>query len=300
MNSSAFEKVLLSAILASCTVFSVLMVAFIPRRPEPITIEPPDRIESTEDINQRDVVIRHIGMSILLSVGAGITTAELLRKWGRSREAALSGPQGFSAQAMLQAVAPNLAPSLTLAGDGFTASLNSMTEPDHRSADQHEFHQPNVAVIAPDRADGLEQAELPLFLFQPSSVPLQSEDVNWFQPFLPDVAPFDSSADSPLQTADSQSPLSLLTSREQYKTCRIALPQVPERVFAILFGGQYYRFVRLTHDREQALHIAQRLEQRSEPAIVTKMGDRYALWSLEPDVHSEALDSETARLTSVV
>ncbi|MBW4468894.1 MAG: hypothetical protein KME45_00635 [Stenomitos rutilans HA7619-LM2] len=298
MNSSAFEKVLLSAILTSCTVFSVSMVAFIPRRPQPITVEPPDRIESTEQINQRDVVIRHIGMSIVISVGTGITTAELLRKWGRSREASLSGQQGFSAQAMLQAVAPNLAPDLALAGDGFTTSLKSMTEADHWSVEQQELHQQAVAVMAPDRADGLEQPELPLFLFQPSAVPLQSEDVNWFQPFLPDVAPLDSVPDSPLETIDEQSTASrLLSSREQYQTCRIASPNASERVLAILFDEQYYRFVKLTSDRTQALRIAQRVDQRGEATVITAMGDRYAIWSLEPEAHPAAIDSEMALST---
>ncbi|MBW4691128.1 MAG: hypothetical protein KME27_05100 [Lyngbya sp. HA4199-MV5] len=299
MNSSAFEKVLLFAVLTSCTVFSVLMAAFIPRRPEPITIEPPNRIESTEDINQRDVVIRHIGLSIVVSVGAGITTAELLRKWGRSREASLLGRQGFSAQAMLQAVAPNLTPDLALAGDGVTASLHSTTETARWSVEQPEFRPQAVAVMAPDRGDGLEQPELPLFLFQPSSVPLQSEDVNWFQPFLPDMTPFDASSSSPRQMDDWQASPLLLTSREQYQTCRIALPKVPERMLAILFDEQYYRFVRLTSDRDQALRMAQRLNQRSETAVVTEVGDRYALWALEPEAHPEAIDSDTALLASM-
>lgn len=292
MNSSAFEKVLLSAILTSCTVFSVLMVAFIPRRPEPITIDPPDRIESTEDINQRDVVIRHIGMSIVVSVGAGITTAELLRKWGRSREASLLGQQGFSAQAMLQAVAPSLAPDLALAGDGFATSLESMTETVDWSVDRPEPQQQGSAVMAPDRADGLEQPELPLFLFQPSSVPLQSEDVNWFQPFLSEETSLGSLSASPLPSIgwQSASPL-VLSLREQYETCRVSLPDVTERVLAILFDGQYYRFVKLANDREQALRVAQRLDQRGETTVITDLGDRYAIWALEPDAHPEPIDA---------
>jgi len=283
MNSSAFEKVLLSAILTSCAVFSVLMVAFIPRRPEPITIDSPDRIESAEDINQRDVVIRHIGMSIVVSVGAGITTAELIRKWGRSREAALEG-QLFSAQAMLQAVAM---PDFALPGDGFTASLNDMTGNGIVLDDRLEFRKQAVSVLEPDREKASEQPELPLFLFQPS-VPLPSEDVNWFLPLQPDIASLEASPEPRVQGADWQLMLqAVLASREQYQTCRISLPETSDRVLAILFDGQYYRFVKVVVDREQALRLAVRLEQRGEPAVLTDIGDRYAVWALEPAADPE-------------
>jgi hypothetical protein len=285
MNSSAFEKVLLSAILTSCTVFSVLMVAFIPRRPEPITIEPLDRLESTENINQRDVMIRHIGMSIVVSVGAGITTAELIRKWGRSREARLEGQQGFSAQAMLQAVAPNFAPDLALPGDGFTASLGGITEP-AGTADRLEFHKPAVSVLAPDRSAESEQPDLPLFLFQPSA-PLQSEDINWFQPLQPDAS-VEASAELRLQGEEWRPTLqAVLASRGQYQTCRISVPELAERVLAILFDGQHYRFIKLVGDREQAFRLAVRLDQRGEPAVITDMDERYAVWALEPAASPE-------------
>lgn len=291
MNSSAFEKVLLSAILTSCTVFSVLMVAFIPRRPEPIAIDPLDHIESAEAVNQRDVVIRHIGMSIVVSVGAGITTAELIRKQGRSREIA-EGRRGFSAQAMLQAVAPNLTPDLALPGDGFTASLNGIID-SSASYEPQAFHQRTVTELAADRADRLEQAELPLFLFQPSTVPLQSENVNWFQPFEPDAASLDPSPQPPLDAVGWQSTSQLvLSSHDQYHTCRISLPGVSERVLAILFDGQYYRFVKLTRDREQALRLAARRDQQGEVAVITADRDRYAVWSLEPEACLEVAMGE--------
>ena len=174
--------------LTSCAMFSVLMVGFIPRRAEPITIDLPDRIESTEDINHRDVVIRHIGMSIVVSVGTGITTAELIRKWGRSREAALEGLEA--------------SPKLRL------------------------------------------------------------------------------------QVADWQ-PASLLAAHEQYQTCRITLPDAPERVLAIFLGGQYYRFVKRVVDRNQAFRLVERLDQRGEPAVITETGEHYAVWALAPEACSE-------------
>ena len=281
MNSSVFEKVLLSAILTSCTVFSVLMVAFIPRRPEPITIDPFDRIEATEDVNHRDGVIRHIGMSIVVSVGAGITTAELIRKWGRSRESASGERQVFSAQAMLQAVTM---PDLALPVDGFTASLSGMTGNGIVSDERTESPKQAVAVLEPDRAGTSEQPELPLFLFQ-RSTPQLTETVNWFLPTSTDdrVLLEASPQDGP-QVAHWQptEPL-ILASREQYQTCRICVADAPEHLLAILFEGQYYRFVKVMADSEQALSVAARLDQRGESTVITSADDRFAVWELAPD-----------------
>lgn len=289
MNSSAFEKVLLCAILTSCSVFSVLMVAFIPRRPQPITIDPPDHIESTEDINHRDLVIRHIGMSIVVSVGAGITTAELMRKRGQSRETA-KGKQVFSAQAMLQAVAPNFAPELALPGDGFTASLSHITADDSAHFEPRAFHQQAAGALTGKQGSVLGQSELAPFLFQ-QTVPLQSEDINWFLPLQPDTPSLELRLDAPLQETDWQ-PTShlILASHEHYQTCRISLPDVPERVLAICFNEQYYRFVKLIMEEGQALHLAAKLDQRGETAIVTQVDDRYAVWAMEPEACPEAIE----------
>ncbi|XGW00092.1 MAG: hypothetical protein ACAF41_14295 [Leptolyngbya sp. BL-A-14] len=289
MNSSAFEKVLLCAILTSCTVFSVLMVAFIPRRPQPITIDPPDRLESTEDINHRDLVIRHIGMSIVVSVGAGITTAELIRKRGQWRETA-KGKQVFSAQAMLQAVAPNFAPELALPGDGFTASLRDITTDDSARFEPQAFHQQTAGAVTGKPVSALDQPELAPFLFQPTA-PLQSEDINWFLPLQSDTPSAELALDAPLQETDWQ-PTShlILASHEQYQTCRISLPDVPERVLAICFDEQYYRFVKLVTEEEQALHMATKLDQRGETTIVTQVDDRYAVWAMDPEACPEAIE----------
>jgi hypothetical protein len=279
MNSSVFEKVLLSAILTSCTVFSVLMVGFIPRRSEPITIDPFDRIEAAEDINHRDGVIRHIGMSIVLSVGAGLTTAEMIRKWGRSREA--SGERRvFSAQAMLQAVAM---PDLALPVDGFAASFGSMTGTGIVLDDRTEASKQAVAVLEPDRLGTSEQPGLPLFLFQRSTPPL-TETVNWFLPTSTESVLLETSPKERLQVADWQpTEHPLLTSREQYQTCRVYLTEASECLLAIQFEGQYYRFVKVATDREQALNVAARLDQRGEHTLITSADDRYAVWELAPE-----------------
>ena len=291
MNSSAFEKVLLSAILTSCTVFSVSMVAFTPRRPEPITIEPTDRIEASEDINHRDSVIRHIGMSIVLSVGAGITTAEMIRKWGRSRDDA-ERRQGFSAQAMLQAVTM---PDLALPADGFTASFSDIRG--NGIDEWTDAHKHAATVLESDRTGTAEPSALPLFLFQ-RATPQPLETVNWFLP-TPDDGALSGNTfleaspikERTLEDWQPSAPL-LLATREQYQTCRVFLADAPERLLAILFEGDYYRFVKIAPDREQALSIAARLDQRGESTVITSTDDRYAVWVLAPDAYPETIATD--------
>ncbi|MBW4581958.1 MAG: hypothetical protein KME42_20525 [Tildeniella nuda ZEHNDER 1965/U140] len=288
MNSSVFGKVLLSAVLTSCAVFSVLTLAFLPRQAEPILAESTTG-ESTEDINHRDVVIRHIGISIVVSVGAGITTAELLRKWRRSRTVVPEGRQILSAQAILQAVNP---PDMALAVNGLTASPLSLTDNGEMPTDRLEFQPPAIPALESDRDVDWENTALPLSLFQPL-VALPTEDVNWF-PLI--------SSNSTLSTASEQMPAVdssltshlLLASREQYQTCRIHRTELPERLFAILFEDQYYRFVKVVSSREQALGIVTRLKQRGEPAVMTHNEERYAVWALVPDACPETPTSSDA------
>lgn len=279
MNSSVFEKVLLSAILTSCTVFSVLTLAFLPHPAEPLLNESIEG-ESIEDINHRNVIIRHIGMSIALSVGAGIATAELIRKRGRLRAVAPDGRQVLSAQSTLQAVE---LPDMAIAAKGLAASLQGLTN-GMLSVDQPEFQTHTIPVLESDRDTDWEDAALPLSLFQPS-VSLPTESVNWFP-----LTQLDNAMPTPselMQTADRPQTWQPMVSREQYQTCRIHRLNSPERLFAILFEGQYYRFVKIAIDHKQALSIAARLNQRSEPAMITHTEERCVVWALVPDACPE-------------
>ena len=278
MNGSSFEKVLLSSILTSCAVFSVLTVALVPRRADPVLTEPTG-VESIEDVNHRDVVIRHIGLSIVLSVGAGITTAELMRKWKQSRTVAPDGRQVLSAQPTLQAVDM---PDMTLAVNGLTDSFRGLV-------DRLESQSHAKSFLDADRDRDWDNAALPDSLFASPKQRL-TEDTNWFLP-----AQTNSLSPAPLLELNSHTTdwaptwHPILASREQYETCRIYRSDAPERLFAILFDGEHYRFVKTATDREQALKIANRLDQRGEPAVITHDEERYTVWALESDAHMEAM-----------
>ena len=279
MNSSVFEKVLLSAIFTSCTVFSVLTLAFLPHRAEP-PLNESIAGESIEDINHRNVIIRHIGMSIALSVGAGITTAELIRKRRRLRAIAPDGRQVLSAQSTLQAVD---LPDMAIDVNGRAASLQVLTN-GMSSVDRPEFQTHATPVLESDQDTDWEDTALPPSLFQPS-VSLPTEAVNWFPlTQLDDALP---TLLELMQTADWSRTGRLIVSREQYQTCRIRQLNAPERLFAILFEGQYYRFVKVAIDHKQALRIFTRLNQRSELVVITHTEERYIVWALVPDACPE-------------
>jgi uncharacterized protein YjbI with pentapeptide repeats len=83
MNGYSFNKVLLPALLVSSSVFSFLTVPFTLLESEPFVIDIPPfsaKMNPIFEQENKDFAIRYVGCSIIVSVTAGIVTAELLRK----------------------------------------------------------------------------------------------------------------------------------------------------------------------------------------------------------------------------
>jgi hypothetical protein len=78
----------------------------------------------------------------------------------------------------------------------------------------------------------------------------------------------------------------VLESRTLYQTCRIKVPHLERRLFAILVEGQYYSFSRAEETKEHVLEIMARLGDQLEKTVITKTEKGYAIWDLEPEVSS--------------
>lgn len=93
MNRSPFTSLVLPAILSATTVFTVLTLAFAPRIIGAASIRSL-RTENTEERLQltgenRTTAIHYVGIAIILGVGTGVTTFELIRKWHSFHDSAL-------------------------------------------------------------------------------------------------------------------------------------------------------------------------------------------------------------------
>jgi hypothetical protein len=74
----------------------------------------------------------------------------------------------------------------------------------------------------------------------------------------------------------------ILDSREQYQTCRIRVPHLKSRLFAVLVQGKYYGLFRSGVAQERALEIAVKLGHRGDEPIITQTGKGYAVWVWQP------------------
>jgi hypothetical protein len=82
---------------------------------------------------------------------------------------------------------------------------------------------------------------------------------------------------------DSRLPgVPILDSREQYQTCRVRVPHLKSRLFAVLVQGKHYSLFRSGVAQERALEIAVKLEHRGDEPIITQTGKGYAVWVWQP------------------
>ncbi|WP_448563166.1 hypothetical protein [Trichothermofontia sp.] len=75
----------------------------------------------------------------------------------------------------------------------------------------------------------------------------------------------------------------LLTSRDQYQTCHIVVPDLDQPLAAIQLGDRYYGFFQTLTDSERVLKVLIKLHQRGDEVIVTRTGKGYTLWVWEPE-----------------
>ncbi|HEY9743396.1 MAG TPA: TetR family transcriptional regulator, partial [Coleofasciculaceae cyanobacterium] len=94
MTSYSLSNILLPAVFISSAVFSTLTVPFALIKSEPVAVEVPPffsgEIQPIFNGEHKDVAIPYIGFAIVVSVGAGIATVEVSRRWQAYRESALT------------------------------------------------------------------------------------------------------------------------------------------------------------------------------------------------------------------
>lgn len=371
MSSFPLRTVILPAVLVSSAVFSTLTLPFVLLK-EPIVIDIPPllsggRIEPMFDAENKDVAIRYVGIAILLSVGAGIGTVELLRARHSAQELtqaknqlsslklSLQGKSGHDSSQLLD-LEDDSGLSEQQDGDRFDDDLDGEAESLTLTFDQYvaaeslgqnldafplvRSEQPTESLdvtqaIAPS-ADPT--ADLPASLWaqaiqqdisqdKPAQnghdpfVKTQSEadrvdpeqvdvpPIETVQPIQPEsdlvnLAAFDGAHSAPaaqkdefantfqseglpsssteaLQNLDQVSgstAASVLAPYDQYQTCRIRVPHLKRRLFALLVQGQCFSLFRSGIAQERALEIAVKLEHRGDKPIVTQTHKGYAVW----------------------
>ena len=91
MTSVPLSNILLPAVFISSAVFSTLTIPFALIKSEPVVVELPfysGEIQPIFNGEHKDVAIPYVGFAIVVSVGAGIASVEVNRRWQAYRESA--------------------------------------------------------------------------------------------------------------------------------------------------------------------------------------------------------------------
>ena len=79
----------------------------------------------------------------------------------------------------------------------------------------------------------------------------------------------------------------VLTSRQQYLTCHLHLPDMPQKFPGILFAGQYYSFFKAFPTLQKTVQVSESLQRKDEVVVITQTPKGYVLWVMEPDAYQQ-------------
>ena len=287
MTSYSLSSILLPAVFVSSAVFSSLTIPFALIKTEPVAVELPPffsgEIQPIFNGEHKDVAIPYIGFAIVASVGAGIATVEVNRRWQAYRESLLiqsetAESESIESQEVIDL--PEYRPE-TSAIDLSSKEENFWNK--ELSVSSPLIEQLNTAEITQQIIDPLKLATSNQN-FEPSSI------YDKFNRSL--EQPEDSSellllaSQSTTETAPNLQPnfSNILDSRQEYQTCRIKVPHLKQSLFAIVFNDEYYSFLRTEPSQEKALEIITKLSHRLEKMVITNTEKGYVIWNLEPEV----------------
>ena len=301
MSSYPLSNVLLPAVIISSAVFSTLTVPFAFINKEPVVVEVPPffngEIQPIFNGEHKDVAIPYVGFAIVVSVGAGMASVEITRRWNAYRESALAHKLGENLQSnsleqeaqregiTLPEYRPEIsALDLPLSDDIFsnqsptvfdaTPALQDISlENLEQVADAPQQLEPQVTLLQLNTtiSTGSEQPNLPLVVEQAKSIELGTPEVS----FTSTVHSSDLAASK------------ILESRTQYQHYRIQVPHLKQRLLAILVEGQYYSFFRTETTKEKVLEILNKLSHKIQKFVITKTEKGYFIWVWEPKAYSE-------------
>ncbi len=292
MSTSPLSNVLLPAVFVSSAVFSTLTLPLALIKSEPMVIEIPPffsgEIQPIFDGQHKEIAIPYIGFSIVVSVGAGMATVEVYRRWQQLRESATAEQES---------------PTPTADSPALEAQPEAIEMPEYRPQVSaidlpplDEVFSPQVITTpdpTPEAEDIAIEAAEPVVEFPPTLSPqppvltlvstppdlshvVQGNNVVQLESYRLRVV-------EPVEQLDLAG-AKILESRQQYQTCRIQVPHLKRRLFAISFNGQYYSFLRVEKTKEKALEVLAKLGDRVGETAIAKTEKGYTIWARESEV----------------
>lgn len=308
MTSYPLSNVLLPAVIVSSAVFSTLTLPFAFIKKEPLVVEVPPfapvEIQPLFNGEHKDVAIPYIGFSIVVSVGAGMASVEVIRRWNAYRESVLTQNQGQNLQPNWSATGtqqdainlPEYRPEISALDLPLTDNIFQDQSPIFRDTISEtqdiKLDNPELVVninqlVQPSRDVSLE------YLYEPQQTTTNStiSEQQKLSPILDknnsvEFRGSENGRESILQALDL-AVSKIIDSKTLYQRCRIKVPHLEGRLFAILFEGQYYSFFRAETTKEKVLEIIAKLNHKVQKTVITKTEKGYFIWAWEPEVKYE-------------
>ncbi|NEP12012.1 MAG: TetR family transcriptional regulator [Symploca sp. SIO1A3] len=296
MNNSPLSSVLLPAVFVSSAVFSTLTIPFALIKSEPVVVELPfysGEIQPIFNGQHKEVAIPYIGFAIVVSVGAGIATVEVNRRWQQSRKSSLtkdssSHPQLFSGDKKIQPEVAKL-PEYRPEADAAVAATATLTAINFSTNNEVFSNQSITDHNTTETATligikTLSQVVTPQGTTsnQTTATSTISERLN-----LSEVPYENNSLDLGFNKI-----VKILESPQEYQTCRIKMPHLERHLFAIEVNGEYYSFFRALETREKVLELMAKLGSSVQKTAITKTPKSYVIWAWEPELPGEVIKSQ--------
>jgi hypothetical protein len=294
MTNYSLSTILLPAVVISSAVFSTLTVPIALIKSEPVAIEVPPffsgEIQPIFNGEHKDIAIPYIGFAIVVSVGTGIAVVEISRRWKAYREAA-------NPSESLPNLEQNLENNEAVERPDYRPEVSAMDIPlKEEGLLIQTLNISNVEIDAqPFAGSTAEQVvdAIPLFGSQ-LNLPVQDLAISTVsdQLKLSQAPPENASelrSSSPIVFGTNELDLTLskiIDKCKHYQTCRIKVPHLKRRLFAILINDQYYSFFRVEKTKDKVLEIMVKLGHRVEKMAITQTVKGYVIWNLEPQASS--------------
>jgi len=286
MTNSPLTKILLPAAMVSSATFAALNAPFFLLSSEPLVIEVPPlfsaQIQPVFLQEHRDFAIRYVGGSIVVSVAAGLITAEVLRN--RYRQVAKGDRPSLAmlAQILQQAEATPPKPS------ALDLEANALAlDPDYEAigleyAESLQENPPAHAEWVEEPMPEFSRAHLSFVRPEDDAIPLMVLETA-LEYHTPDIEAI--ALEKPLSDFDVDGRLEPITELPaDIPLERIQLPQHQQTFPALSIEGQYYRLLRAGKTQQQAQRIAAKLRNDGRKVLLTQTASLRGttIWILEP------------------
>lgn len=287
MTSYSLSSILLPAVFVSSAVFSCLTIPFALIKTEPVAVELPPffsgEIQPIFNGEHKDVAIPYIGFAIVASVGAGIATVEVNRRWQAYRESLLIQSETIQSPSIEEQEIIDLpeyrpetsAIDLSSKEDNFWSQESNISSP---LTEQPITAEITEQVIAPTKLGIDNQAFVPSSIAENSNLSLEQQKNSSDLLLLANK--------STTETAQNLNSnfTKILDSRQEYQTCRIKIPHLKQSLLAIIVNGEYYSFLRTEPSKERTLETISKLSHRLAKTVITNTEKGYVIWNLEPEI----------------